>query len=115
VLTKLKNFAINKVLRHVADDPKLNRATNLLALVPVVLLAALNGGADWILLSQCCDKAGSLAEVVRVVGLVVVAVLLWFSGKSPWLKQWLPTVEDIIQEVEREIQASPPGAVVVKK
>ncbi len=111
----LKNFAINRIVRHVAENPSLNRATNILALVPVILLAALNGNADWILMSQCCDKPGSLAEVVRVVGLVAAAVLLWFCGKFTWLKQWLPVAEDIIKEAEREVAKQPPGSGSVKE
>lgn len=104
----LKNFAINRIVRHIAENPSLNRATNILALVPVILLAALNGNADWVLMFQCCEKPSSLAEVVRVVGLVVAAVLLWFCGKFTWLKQWLPVAEEIIKEAEREVEKKPP-------
>lgn len=98
----LKNFAINRILRHVAENPKLNKATNLLALVPVVILAAVNGGANWALLFQCCTKQGSMAELMRVVGLVVVAALLWFTGKFPWLNSWLPVAQEIIEEAKAE-------------
>jgi hypothetical protein len=80
MLSGLKNFAINRVARHVASNAKLNKATNALALIPIGLIAALEGGADWMLMFRCCDAPGSLAEVVRVVGLILAAVLLWFCG-----------------------------------
>lgn len=103
----LKNFAINRVARHVADNPKLNQATNLLALIPVMIGAALTAQADWMLMFQCCDKPGSLAEVVRIVGCVIVAVLLWLCGKFTWLRQWLPVAEDIVAEAGRELDRRP--------
>jgi len=108
MLDNIKNFTIDKVLRHVAENRTLNGATNVLALVPVAILTALHGGADWSLMLQCCSKPGSFQEIVRVTGLVAVAVLLWFCGKAPWLKQWLPVVEDIVAEAQREALAHPP-------
>jgi hypothetical protein len=108
MLNGLKNFAIDKVLRHVAGNKKLNGATNILALVPIILIAALNGGANWMLLLKCCEVPGSEVELVRVLGLVAVAALLWFCGKFKWLEQWLPVVEEVIEEAEKEVAVKPP-------
>ena len=105
MLNGLKNFAVNRVLRHVADNAKLNAGTNVLAvgwLLYQVINSALDANANWALIFQCCRAQGSLAEVLRIVGVVLVAVLLWLCGKFPGLKQWLPVAQDVIQEAEKE-------------
>lgn len=101
----LKSFAINKILRHIADNPKLNKATNFLAIIPAVITAVLAIHPNWDLTLQCCVKPGSLGEVTRLSGAAIVAVLLWFCGKFPGLKGLLPVVNDIIQEAEKEAQS----------
>jgi hypothetical protein len=101
----LKNFAIRRVLRHVADNPKLNQATNLLALIPVMITAALTVDADWMKLFS-----GDVHEIVRVAVPVLTAALLWVCGKATWLKQWLPVAEDIIAEAGRELEKAKPTA-----
>jgi len=108
-MNALKNFAIDKILRHVAVNPKLNAATNWLALVPVVLLAALNNQADWMSMVQCCAKPGSLAEVLRVGGLVASAGVLWLCGKWPGLAGWKPVADAIIAEAQKEISVAEPA------
>ncbi len=115
MLNGLKNFAINRVMRHVADNPKLNQATNLLALIPVAIGAAMTANADWMLMFQCCEKPGSLAEVVRIAGCAIVAVLLWLCGKFTWLRRWLPVAEDIIAEAQRELGEQPKTALPSSK
>ncbi|MEN6585979.1 MAG: hypothetical protein ABFE02_08065 [Sulfuricella sp.] len=115
MLNGLKNFAINRVAKHVADNPTLNKATNLLALIPVMIGAALLNNADWMLMFQCCEKPGSLAEVVRIAGCVIVAALLWLCGKFTWLKRWLPVAEDIIAEARRELGQQPKAALPTSK
>lgn len=93
----MKNDLINRILRHLADNPRLNRATNWLAVVPVVIAAALNGGADWALILSCCDDLAARREVFRVAGLVVSAVALWGCGKMRFLQSWLPEKKEMQQ------------------
>lgn len=105
MLSGIKNFAIDAVLRRIADNPKLDHATNVLAVIPVMIGAATTGQANWVLMLGCCSAPASLHEVVRVVGLVVSAALLWCCGKCTWLKSWLPVVDEVIQEAEKEADA----------
>ena len=94
----MKNDLINRILRHLADNPRLNRATNWAAVVPVVIAAALNGSADWALILSCCDDLAARREVFRVGGLVVSAVALWGCGKMRFLQSWLPATEEKKQQ-----------------
>ena len=106
MLNGVKNFAIDKVLRHVADNAKLNATTNGLALA-AVLYAIIQANANWMLMFQCCAAPGSLQEVVRVAAGALVALLLFLTGKFPGLKQWLPVAQEIIGEAEKEAVAAP--------
>lgn len=113
----LKNFAINRVLKHVAGNAKLNRATNAISaavLLAVAITAALDSKADWMLMFQCCSAPGSLHEVIRIAGAVIVAFLLFFVGKFPGLKSLLPVAQDIIAEAERELEQPKANAAQVK-
>jgi hypothetical protein len=104
----LKNFAIDKILRHVADNAKLNLWTNWIA---VALLAALGANANWMLIVGYFSHQTpqGLHEIIRVAVAVITALLLYLTGKFPWLKQWLPVAEDILQEAAKEAGQSNDG------
>lgn len=104
MLNGIKDFAINKILRHVAENPKLDNATNLLALIPPVIYAALGSNTDWMQLVEA-TPAGAAARL-KLSGVVVSTVLLYFTGKFPFLKSWLPVADEIIKEAETP--AEPP-------
>jgi hypothetical protein len=108
MLNGIKNFAISKVVRHVADNSRLNATTNGLA-IATILYAALQANANWMLMFQCCAAPGSLQEIVRVAAAIIVALLLFLCGKFPGLKQWLPVAQEIITEAQKEA-AAPPAA-----
>ena len=93
----VKNFAVEKVLRHVAGDQKLDAATNVLAIIPPIALALANSGADWVKLAN-----GDPKQLALVGGVVVATALLWLTGKFPGLKEWLPVAEEVIAEAEAE-------------
>lgn len=105
MLSGLKNFAIRKVIVHVAENKKLNAATNLLAVIPVILWALLNNNTDWTKL-----LAGDLGEIARLIVPVGAAVILWFTGKFSWLKSWIPTLNEILTEAGKELAEQPPQA-----
>ena len=109
MLNGIKNFAVEKVLRHVADNPKLNVATNWLSFLPVLIYAALNNHANWMLLIGYFNHptAAGFAEVLRVAGILAVALLLWLTGKFPGLKDWLPVLLDVVQQAEKDAAAAP--------
>lgn len=109
MLNGLKNFAINRILKHVAENPRWNHATNLLGVIPAVIYAALDAQANWSLMFQCCSKQGSLAEVLKIGGIVVLAACLYACGQFPWLKQWLPIAQEIVAEAQKEIAAKEGG------
>lgn len=109
----LKNFAINKVLRHVADNARLNATTNWIA---VIIMAALGVNANWILLISYFQHPTpeALKELVRVAGTIAGATLLYFVGKFPGLKDWLPVANDILAEAEKELRSAPVPAIAAK-
>jgi len=109
MLSGIKNFAINRVLRKIADSARLNVWTNWIA---AAIAAAIAANANWVLLLQYRTPAG-IHELLRVAGVMAAAVLMYLTGKFPGLKAWLPVVEDVIQEAEKESAQSPaasPGA-----
>ena len=106
MLNGLKNFAIKKVLRHVADNPKLNTATNRLALIPAVILAVLAINPDFGLVLQCCSKAGSLVEALKIGSCAASTVFMFACGKLRWLANWAPIADAIIGEAQKEIAAA---------
>ena len=106
MLNGLKNFAINRVLRHVADNAKLNVTTNILA---VVITAALAIDANWVLLISylSAPTPEGLHELIRVSSSVIAAVLLYLVGKFPGLKGWLPVAQDVLAEAGKELEVKP--------
>jgi len=107
MLGTLKNFCINRVLRHVADNAKVNHTTNGLALAAIIY-ALLGANINWMLIADCCAKSDSTSEVIRLIGIVLGTVLLYFSGKFPWLSGLLPMTQDILAEAEKELTKGQP-------
>ncbi|GEM_PF-5408048 len=106
MLTGVKDFVINRVLRQIADNAKLNAWTNWIA---VALTAAIAAKANWVVIIAYFSHPtpAGLEEVLRVSGVMVGAVLLFLTGKFPGLKAWLPVAEDIIVEAEKEAVTKP--------
>lgn len=106
MLQGLKVFALKRVVLHIAHNEKLNKATNILAVLPLIALAVYQSGADWGLALKCCSAPGSLHEAIVMAGAAAAALFLWFCGKFPFLKNLAPVIRDIIAEAEKDTTAA---------
>ena len=67
------------------------------------LVAVVAMNPDYVLALSCCEKAGSLQQVLAIASSFIVAVLLYLCGKFTWLKDWLPAATDILDEAKKEL------------
>ena len=84
----------------------LDHTTNGIA-ISLVIYGVLNAGVNWSLVVACissvCTPDGKV-ELVKLIGAAIGALLMYYTGKFPFLKAWLPTVDDVVKEVEKDVE-----------
>lgn len=84
IVQSLQNGFINQVLKRLVAHKGTDEGTNVLAILVTPLLA---NQINWMLAMQGFqfkDQA-AVAELAKATGIVVMAFLLWATGKWPWV------------------------------
>lgn len=84
IVQSLQNGFINQVLKRLVEHKGTDEGTNILAIVVTPLLA---NHVNWMLAAQGFhfQDAAAVAELAKATGIVLMAFLLWATGKWPWV------------------------------